>query len=786
MRARAPFFFAAAGGEYAAGRARVKLASDVKLPRRRWLYWAIPVCAALAVLVASFGPAVRSRIAAVAARHDLDVRVGAVRPSWFGVRLLDVTASPLGMEGTRATFGEVRIGLSAGLRPSEIDLRDGSIELTGPLEALRRRLGSADPSQPSAVGTPASTPIRGRQIAVSWRDGARESEWQGVSFVEASGAAHVAAENVVLRQGPVHLALRELACDLGPDRKVTKVHANSATVTWERRAGAVDPLDSSPHSSTQGEAFPSLPEPHALRVRVATVSGLIAERMPIGSEVAVDQVTWQVGATDARSALTVGPGPFSVRRTPSHIEIKYNSGPGGDRASITLRALLPTDAGDSTVTVEGGPLALAVLGVHEGALGLVDVDRATIGGRATMRLAGDGTALTFDIESSARNLSLQQPRLASDLVRRLDVQLTARGVLDDVGTLRFDDVASTIGLLHVAGSGALQEHPGQLLASFHVDLPSTTCQSLMDSIPTALLPALQGTRWVGTFGARARFALDTQDPDALELSYDIQDQCRAVDVPPELARARFKQPFRQLIYLPDGTTAEQVTGPGSANWTPLADISPYMQVAVMTTEDGAFPYHHGFNAAAIKASIIADIKAGRFVRGASTISMQLAKNLFLTRQKTLARKLEEVVLTDYLEQVFSKDEIMELYLNVVEFGPAVYGITAASEYYFGRTPAELDVAESMFLSSLLPSPRRYGAMREYDEVPESWMRGLRNLMRIARKRHLLSDAELEEALAEKVPFWHGGVRPPARPPVRRRSPVDAMDSDADDPSQDAP
>jgi hypothetical protein len=470
------------------------------------------------------------------------------------------------------------------------------------------------------------------------------------------------------------------------------------------------------------------------------------------------------------------------------MDIQYSSGTGGDRTSLTLRALVPTDTGDSSITLDGGPVALSVLGVHEGAMGLVDVEHATVGGRATLRLAGDGSALTFDLEGTARNVSIQQSSLASDLVRRIDVQLTARGTLDDAGTLRLDDFGTTFGVLHLAGSGVLEQHPDHALVSFGFELPSATCQSLIDSIPTALLPDLQGTRWAGTLGARGRFALDTRDPQALELSYEIQDQCRAVEVPSELARAHFKQPFRQRIYLPDGSTAEQASGPGSVNWTSLAEISPYMQVAVMTTEDGAFPYHHGFNVAAIKASIIANIKARRFVRGASTITMQLAKNLFLTRKKTLSRKLEEVVLTDYLEQVFSKDELMELYLNVVEFGPAVYGITAASEYYFGRTPSELNVAECLFLSSLLPSPRRYGAMRDLEEVPESWMRGLHNLMRIAAKRRLLTEVERDEALGERVVFWHGGTRPAVRPAVRRRSPLDGPEpDDTDAPAQiDAP
>ena len=157
--------------------------------------------------------------------------------------------------------------------------------------------------------------------------------------------------------------------------------------------------------------------------------------------------------------------------------------------------------------------------------------------------------------------------------------------------------------------------------------------------------------------------------------------------------------------------------------------------------------------------------------------MQLAKNLFLSRDKTLSRKLEEVVLTDYLEQTFSKDELMELYLNVIEFGPAVYGITAAAEHYFGRTPAELHLGECLFLSSLLPAPLRYGAMRENGEVPEGWMRMLHSLMQIAHHYGRITDAELADAEKEPVVFWRGGERPPPRPPVRVRT---QLDGDTDD------
>ncbi len=211
-----------------------------------------------------------------------------------------------------------------------------------------------------------------------------------------------------------------------------------------------------------------------------------------------------------------------------------------------------------------------------------------------------------------------------------------------------------------------------------------------------------------------------------------------------------------------------LTGPGTPEWTPLDSVSPYLQIAVLTTEDGAFYRHRGYSSEAIRASLIANLKAGRFVRGASTISMQLAKNLFLSRDKTLSRKLEEIILTDYLEQEFTKEELMELYLNVVELGPTVYGVTEAADYYFGRTPAELTLPECFFLATLLPSPIRHSKMRERDRVPDGWMRTIQSLMNVAHQRGLITDAELADAMGDSVVFWHGGARPAPRPPIPRR------------------
>ncbi len=510
-----------------------------------------------------------------------------------------------------------------------------------------------------------------------------------------------------------------------------------------------------------------------MRIAEAALASLLADRIPDGADVGVDALTWRFTRPHDAVALSVGPGPLSIAHSKAALDVEFTTGPAMTSTSFSVRATLPVDAGDATLEIEGGPVSLSLLGIQEGAAGFVDVTHATVAGRARTVLAGDGSTATFEGDWTARGVSIDSARLASDVVRGLDLQLRARGVLTAPGDLRLDDLNVTLGAIHFDASGVLDQEPDHVVAAFRFDVPLSGCQSLLDSVPTALLPGLQGTGLAGTFAARGRFAFDTRALDDLELGYEIDDRCRVVEVPPPLARERFKQPFSHKIYLPDGSIGTRTTGPGASTWTALDQISPYMQVAVLTTEDGAFPRHHGFNHASIRASIVANLKARRFARGASTITMQLAKNLFLSRDKTLARKMQEVVLTDYLEQAFSKEELMELYLNVVEFGPAVYGISAAADHYFGRTPAELNIAESLFLSSLLPAPKRYGAMRNAAEPPEGWMRTLHRLMQIARHVGLITDAELAEGTGESVVFWHGGDKPSPRPPVHIRTPLGA-------------
>jgi len=464
--------------------------------------------------------------------------------------------------------------------------------------------------------------------------------------------------------------------------------------------------------------------------------------------------------------LTAGPGNLSLVRRGGTFTLEFTTHAQAAKTALSARLEVPIEHGDARISLSGGPIALAPLGVKEGAMGLTDVARGTVSGKGNVVLSDAGDALTFDVDLGAHDISIREKKLAADVVRGLDVGARARGILTDAGVLRIDDAEATLGALHFVAHGTLEQARDHAAGTLAFSVPSAACQSLLESVPSALLPVLAGARMTGTFGGRGDLAFDSRKLDDLTLVYRFDDLCKLAEVPAELARERFSKPFLHRVYMPDGKMMEEETGPGTDGWTDIGAISPYMQVAVLTTEDGGFYRHHGFNHAAIKSSVIANLKARSFVRGASTISMQLAKNLFLTREKTVSRKFEELILTSYLEQNFSKEELMELYLNVIEFGPNLYGITRAADHYFGRKPEEINLAEAFFLSTLLPHPLSSHRMYDKGEVSDSWARNIRALMEIAFKRGTISQPELNEGLTEAVLFHKGDApRPPPRPPI---------------------
>ncbi|MDH4069576.1 MAG: monofunctional biosynthetic peptidoglycan transglycosylase [Ignavibacteria bacterium] len=142
-------------------------------------------------------------------------------------------------------------------------------------------------------------------------------------------------------------------------------------------------------------------------------------------------------------------------------------------------------------------------------------------------------------------------------------------------------------------------------------------------------------------------------------------------------------------------------------WIPLHKLPRHTLDAVIVAEDGTFYSHGGFDWFEVKESINRNLEEGKAVRGASTITQQLAKNLYLSTSKTFLRKMKEALITVALEEHLSKQRILELYLNVIEWGPGIFGIQAASRHYFGKSAADLTLEESLRLAAVIPSPLRY-------------------------------------------------------------------------------
>ena len=145
----------------------------------------------------------------------------------------------------------------------------------------------------------------------------------------------------------------------------------------------------------------------------------------------------------------------------------------------------------------------------------------------------------------------------------------------------------------------------------------------------------------------------------------------------------------------------------SKSWKPLDDISPNLALAVVCSEDQNFLLHYGFDFKALKEAMLNNEKHKR-IRGGSTISQQTAKNVFLWNGRNYIRKGFEAYFTLLIETCWSKERIMEVYLNVIEFGDGIYGAEAASQHYFKKSAAKLSKEEAAILSSLLPNPRVYG------------------------------------------------------------------------------
>jgi len=191
-------------------------------------------------------------------------------------------------------------------------------------------------------------------------------------------------------------------------------------------------------------------------------------------------------------------------------------------------------------------------------------------------------------------------------------------------------------------------------------------------------------------------------------------------------------------------------------WVPLDRISERLVDAVLMGEDAGFYGHEGFDLHEIRRAFERNWEEGRTVRGASTITQQLAKNLFLSSERSYGRKIEEALLARRLEKALSKKRILEIYLNVIEWGDGIYGVEAASRNVFGKSAATLDAAEGALLAAMIPSPLRLQPC----ERPKSVRTRQERILRWMHRAERLTEEEYQAALAERLWLSKCGSFPP--------------------------
>ncbi len=205
------------------------------------------------------------------------------------------------------------------------------------------------------------------------------------------------------------------------------------------------------------------------------------------------------------------------------------------------------------------------------------------------------------------------------------------------------------------------------------------------------------------------------------------------------------QRLPSLDELPERLAARMAAAPHSV-WAPLWAISPRLRAVVVVWEDPAFYHHRGLSLEGIRRAAVEDARTGQLKRGGSTITQQVAKNLFLTPEKAWRRKLDEAVLAWRLERRLSKRQILEIYLNAAEWGEGVVGAEAAARSYLGKSAARLTWAEAALLAGILPNPRRNNPLLDPESAGSLRHRVLAKLL----KEGALTPEEFREAEASPV------------------------------------
>jgi Transglycosylase len=362
-----------------------------------------------------------------------------------------------------------------------------------------------------------------------------------------------------------------------------------------------------------------------------------------------------------------------------------------------------------------------------------------------------GGELHIDGFASIANLMINHKKIASKDVVIKNAKFDYRFLLgsefisiDSSSTIQFNKIK-----FHPYLSYDTEE---DTIYKLKVAIPKMKAQDFIVSLPDGLFTHFQGMEAQGNFEYKLDFMFNKNKPNKLVFDSKLKKENLRITKYGEANLNKLNGEFVYRAIIQNVLQRPVLVGAENPNYTPLDQISRYLQKCVLTSEDPSFFSHRGFINEAFKQSILKNIRTKKFSRGASTISMQLIKNVFLTREKTVSRKLEEILLVYILEnnRIASKERMLEVYFNIIEWGPNVYGIGEAAQFYFQKTPADLRLKECLFLATIVPKPKKFmwqfdseGNLKSYADKQQKF---LSNLM---LRRGLLT---AEDTIGQNNPF----------------------------------
>lgn len=388
---------------------------------------------------------------------------------------------------------------------------------------------------------------------------------------------------------------------------------------------------------------------------------------------------------------------------------------------LALRTELDDDGVARTLAIDldADLQALAVRGDHvplRALAGLapagLDLRAARASGALAVRRRGTEIAIALDgaIEGAVidhRTIAAAPVALAGAVRGELSVS---------PGAIAVTRAQLEVGAARLAAHGWWRR-TAPMSGQLELTLAEAPCRDLVDALPAALRGPLDGIALTGQAGARGKLVVDLAAPpgDGAHLTGELLGRCEVAAEPPAAdVRTLVEAGEQQLA---DGSRRR--VGRGEADYVELGALPVHVRGAFVSAEDGRFWDHPGFDVQQIARSLEIDLREARLARGGSTISQQLIKNAFLSQRRSLDRKLQEAVLTWRLEAVLTKRQILERYLNIIELGPHVFGLSAAARHWFATTPANLSVRQAAFLAALTSQPtsmsrrvRRAGALDE--------------------------------------------------------------------------